>query len=310
MAESDRGDSPLPAAPPPQSYLVTRCSGLSGFPDCGRRWAANTLWREIATAGYVLRESSRGIGAAVGTSVHKSAQADLEAKAKTGALPPLDLVTDCAVEQLREEVRLGIDYDQRVTPTRNDAEQQVLRMAKSYHHEVAPGLNPVLVERRLDALIPWSTQNIVLSGQPDIVAREPDALDDLKTGTRRGYFMPQMGAYSLIVRSHGLAEVTQSRLTWVPRTAMKKPQPPPFHEPIDIVRAESTAISIIKAIDTAVRTWREGDPERDIKPGDPAAFIANPSSMLCSPKYCRAHSCGVNGWCREHDPAPDHASTG
>src|SRR5215472_11594192 len=94
---------------------IIRSSSLSQFPDCPRRWAARTLKREITDAGYALREESRGIGAAIGTSVHKSASTVLEAKALDGRLPSATFATDVARETVREEIRQGVVYDQRFT---------------------------------------------------------------------------------------------------------------------------------------------------------------------------------------------------
>lgn len=287
------------------SYLVIRASSLSQYADCPKRWAARNLWAEIKAAGYVLRDDSRGIGMAVGIGVHKSGQVDLEQKARTGELAPLSVIEDAGVETVREQIHLGVNFDQRVTPNANDAEQQVVRMARAYHHEVAPGIQPIIVEQRLEARVPWSTTNMVVTGQADVIAREPGAVDDLKTGARLGYHAPQIGSYALLGRTHETSDITEARITWIPRVTMKKPQPPAIVTPIDVARSETAATNVLRSIDTAINIWRNGDAERGLLPGDPAAFISNPSSMLCGPKYCRAHSCGVNGWCRDHDMTPD-----
>lgn len=287
----------------PHKHLIVRASSLSRFPDCPRRWAASALWKEITDAGYSLRPYVQGIGASVGISVHKAAQTVMTEKAASGTLPPASVATDAATDTIKEEIARGTQFDERITPNANDARLQVVRMALSYHHQVAPGINPLVIEQRFDAIVPWSTQQIVLSGMPDIVAQEPGMIDDIKSGSRLGYHIPQIGAYSMAVRSNGIMNIEKARLSWVPRVTMKKPQPDPIDHQIDLVQGEGAATNILRAIDTAVQTWREGDEQRGLLPGDPSAFIANPNSMLCSSRWCRCHSAGPNGFCREYEGA-------
>lgn len=279
--------------------LVIRCSSTTTYPGCPRRWAAHNLSREIRNAGYALRDTQNGIGAAVGISVHAAARAMNDENAATGKLPSASTATDIAVSTVKEEIARGVEYDQTTTRTANEAEQQVARMALSYRWDIAPTINAIAIEARFEAQIPWSTQNIILSGQPDIVAREPGKIDDLKTGARMGWHLCQIGAYSLVVRANQIAEIEEGQITWIPRVSVKKPQPAPTTHRQSIAKAETVATNILRAIDDAVRVWREGDEARGVLPGDPAAFMANPTSQLCNPKYCRAHSAGANGWCTE-----------
>ena len=59
------------------SETIIRCSALSGYPDCPRRGAAYLFWREVSGAGYRLSSTARGIAAAIGTAVHRSAEVTL-----------------------------------------------------------------------------------------------------------------------------------------------------------------------------------------------------------------------------------------
>ncbi|CAO3439801.1 hypothetical protein [Azospirillum argentinense] len=54
---------------------------------------------------------------------------------------------------------------------------------------------------------------------------------------------------------------------------------------------------MIRHIQTDLKIWREGDPVQGIEPGDPWAFAANPSSKLCSDRFCPAWG---TAFCREH----------
>jgi hypothetical protein len=130
------------------------------------------------------------------------------------------------------------------------------------------------------------------SGQADVIAHEPHGLRDLKTGQRPPAALPQIGAYALLARSNGL-DVETAAIDFVRRVPVTKPQPDPVTFRADIGYAEVAAVSILKHIASELRTFREGDPERRILPGDPWAFPANPSSNLCGEKWC---SCwGVTG---------------
>jgi hypothetical protein len=267
---------------------VIRVSALAGYPDCPRRAAARLFWREISDVGFRLRYIPRGIGALIGSAVHHGAATVLGAKAKTGVLPLRTVAIENSREALAESVAdADIQYDTPNGATHNmrDAIDQVVRMTGVYHDNVAPTVNPILVEERLEAEV---EQGIILSGQPDLVAREPDAIRDLKTGVRMpASFAPQLGGYSLLSRSHG-HKIERASIDYVQRVNPKKPQPPPVETEAAIATAETAASAILRHIATDIDTFRHGDPARRIRPGDPWAFMANPASMLCSPKYCAA----------------------
>lgn len=287
----------------PFEPTFVRASATSGYPDCPRRSAAKLFRREIEAAGFDLRETPRGIGAAVGTGLHKGASVMLAEKAKTGELPPIDVATDAAVETMRAEIAPGIAWD-KSTVDASEAEAQVLRMTKVYRRDVAPDIQPLTVEERLEATVPWSTQGIVLTGQSDVIAREPGRVRDLKGGTREGNHNPQLGCYSLLARSTGI-DIHEAGIDWVPRVHITaktktKVQPGAVMRKHDIAKVETAAINVLKHIDSDLKTFREGDPERGVLPGDPWAFAANPSSMLCGEKYCSCHGMrGPHSFCGE-----------
>jgi hypothetical protein len=271
---------------------IIRASSLSGYPDCPRRSAARMFRAEIIAAGHDLRDSPRSIGAAVGTAVHKAASVMLIEKAKTGSLPPLSTCHDAAVETVKAEAADGMLYD-RETPALNEAQTQVVRMATVYHHDVAPDIQPLIVEERMEADV---APGVVLSGQSDVIAREPGRVRDLKTGKMLGNHKPQLGAYSLLGRSNGI-DVTEAGIDFVQRVPLKKPQPGAVSQVHDVAAAETAATNIIRHIQDDLQTFRRGDPVRGVLPGDPWAFPANPSSMLCSAKWCTAFG---TTFCREH----------
>lgn len=276
----------------PRRFTIVRASALSNWPDCPRRGAARTFKEEILAAGYTLNETARGIGATVGTAVHAGAALTLKEKVKSGALASISAVTDCAIESYREEAAGGVMFD-RETPASNVAEQQIVGMVSAYQKNVACDIEPLIVEERLEADTGFG---LILSGQSDVLAREPGKLRDLKTGKRQGVHTPQIGAYSLLSKSNGL-QVDTACVDFIQRVSAKKPQPDPVITPYNLAQAEHAAVNILRHIHADLKVFREGDAEMRILPGDAWAFAANPSSMLCSAKYCPAHG---STFCNEH----------
>lgn len=287
------------------SETIIRVSGLPFAPDCFRRYAGRTFRKEIIAAGFSLRTLLMSVGAPVGTAVHKGASTMLAEKAKTGSIGGTDFYSDAAVESLRAGVADGIMYD-RESPSLNDAEQQVLRQVASFRAHLAPGIKPILVEERLEATVPGSANSLVLSGQADLICREPGTIDDLKAGKRLGWYGSQLGGYSLLARTHG-HDIQKAAVNFVPRVSMKKPQPAPIRESYNVADMEAEASMILHHIDRALTVFRHGDLERRILPGDPRVFPANPQSMLCGAKWCESHG---TEFCRAHAKELENTDNG
>jgi hypothetical protein len=280
--------------------LIIRVSSLPVEPDCPRRWAAEhpVLRKEILAAGYELREPIYGIAPKIGTAVHFGGEVGLSEKLTFGSLPPFDLVENAAIESLRKESADGVAYDAQYALSPREAELQVRRMSKAYHDHVAPRITPVFVEQRFGADVPGTRQPLYLSGQPDIVALENNAVDDTKSGVRPMPYGKQVGGYTMIVRSNG-HPADEANIDFVPRATLRKDQPRPVRYTLPLALCEQEAMETIHNIDRNVTRWREGD--HLIGPGDPRAFPANNRSNLCKERFCTAHSCSpersfCNAW--------------
>jgi len=269
-----------------------RASALSSYSDCPRRAAAKLFKAEILAAGYDLRETARNIGATIGTAVHAAAAMTLREKMERGSPAPLSAATDCAVEEYRTIAEEGMMFD-RETPTGNAAEMQIVRMVDTFQRAVVPETEPVIVEERMEADTGFG---LVLTGQSDVLAREPGRLLDLKTGKRQSMHAPQIGAYSLLSKSHGLP-VNEAAVKFIQRVPVSKPQPEPVTTPYALAQAENAAVNVLRHIHGDLKVFREGDETTGILPGDAWAFASNPSSMLCSAKWCPAHG---TQFCTEH----------
>ena len=161
-------------------------------------------------------------------------------------------------------------------------------------------LRPVLIEERLEATV---ADGIILSGQADLVCTEPGQIRDLKTGARNPpSAAPQVGGYALLARSHELP-IETAAIDFIRRVAPDKPQPDPVSVTVELQHAEVAAVAILDRIIHAVETFRHGDPEARIEPGNPWSFTANPNSILCGEKWCPAYGvAGPHAFCHEWAP--------
>ena len=265
-------------APP----TIIRASALTWHSDCPKRGNGQLFSAEVKALGYRSRQLDRSIAGVTGTAVHRAAEFTLAGKIGGGSPPPVSDATDAARDSLVEQMGQGVAFDT-TTATRADALRQVISMTRLYYHKVAPNIQPVLVEKRLEAEV---SEGIILAGSPDVVAIEPGQIDDLKTGARDpGNHNPQIGAYSLLARSAGI-DIQQGAIDFIKRVPVSKPQPDPVRIVAPLAIAEQTAMNVLRHIVDDVRVFREGDDRLGLKAGDPAAFLANPHSRLCGEKYC------------------------
>lgn len=282
--------------------VVIRPSGLPTFQDCGRRGATRLIPEEIEAVPdrdggprFVLRKLGKHIGASVGTSVHAAAAYTLTEKLQNGTLGSKTEMEQRALVALDATMaEAGVLWDPAITPDKRTAQRQVTRMAHAFRNTIAPKIEPVVVEERLEA--DWRP-GFIVSGQVDSFTREPDGIRDLKTGSRQRAHQAQYGAYSILNRAHG-REVSKVFEDYIPRVREKLPQPPPVSMPIPVAVAEHAAV---EALDEVVRSVTEF--RRRVEEGHPhpeMAFRANPQSGLCQPKYCSAWG---SQWCRHHSGA-------
>src|SRR5262249_28922293 len=143
------------------------------------------------------------------------------------------------------------------THNSREAEAQTGKMVIVYHGQVAPFIEPLAIETRLEAEI---EPGLVLSGQPDVVGREPMRIIDLKTGTRGpGTFQSQVGGYSMLARSHKI-EIAEARIDYLKRVGIRSVPAAPVTRAIPIASAETAASNIIRRIADSLRIFRAGDP--------------------------------------------------
>lgn len=272
---------------------IIRASSLPTYGDCSRMWAARTLWKEVTGAGYQLQSNMRNsIGAGVGTATHGGAAYIMTEKMNTGEIGNQTEAEQRALSDLETATSEGVIWDTE-TANLNDAQKQVVRMIKVFRATLAVELIPIAVERRLECGL---GDDFILSGQSDMQLVSPHGIDDLKTGRIARMHYPQLGSYSLLARTaHPDIEVKSLRSQFIQRVRPEKEQPLPVTEEYDQVVAEQAAMGAIRRIKQDVAEFRRRLQDGDAPPEH--SFLANPSSMLCSEKYCAAYG---SDFCREH----------
>lgn len=278
--------------------IVIRASSTSGYLDCQLRAATSQLGRLFEEHGHQLGRGNSNVGALIGSGVHKAGEVALVERMMTGNLTPLSAMEDAGLEEFRtrldQEGGPGLVMDDD-SPTLNDAERQVRRMAARYREDVVTKAYPIAVENRIEAAT--DVEDVTLSGQADLLhldrvqsedgADDSFLLRDTKTSRRPGNpfrFAAQLGSYSLLYRTRGFT-ADRGQIDSIQRVKLTKPQPPVVAQPFDLIAAEQVATAVLHDFGTKAVAFR--------KDGNPARFLANPSSQLCSPKFCRAWGSSV-----------------
>lgn len=258
---------------------MIRASLLPSYADCARRAALTVIPDEIKDFGFDLRETPRGVGASIGTSMHEVAAYSMSNKIATGELGSAEEAEQRALAKF-EEIKSteGIEYDSH-TLTYDRAQKQLCTLTEVYRGQLAPLIQPVEVEKRLFCDL---GDGFYASGQFDV--REISTIRDLKTGAASRAHISQYGLYFILcaVNERPAANIIED---WLPRSKDPKPE----HFEYDVHVAARAARSIIRRIKADIAEFRATQ--------EPSAFIANPQSMLCGDKFCPAWG---TKFCREH----------
>ncbi len=256
---------------------VIRASSTSSYADCPRRGAARSFRDLVESFGFSLRSLPPHIGAVIGTATHVAVYSALAEKITTGALGNQTEAEQRALDSLTKDTEHGVSWDE-VTTTMNTAQRQVIKQARTYRSYVAEKIDPLLVEEALDA---HAESGVVVSGHVDVYDRSGTLVGDLKTGKWQRWNAPQYGSYSMLLRSHGFP-VQRIEEHYVKRVRVDDDQPRPEITSYDVGQSERASALVIKRIGRDLAEFRET--------GNPDAFLPNPMSVLCSDKFCSAHS--------------------
>ena len=263
-----------------------RASEMENFSDCARRAMAKRREGElIATGVYNEQSFNYHISLPIGTAVHFVAE--------SGRFNPDDVLG-----KFEEELNLSekpIMYDT-VTPTIEKSREMVLTMAQEFvtnHSEYwwDEEDGNVMIEASLSATIKDSKtgEDVKITGHMDRYSPMRNEIADIKTSAQKRPHGAQYGLYSMLVKK-----------------ALESPAPPDCREIViykkrntkpkrkiegwnnDIKLSEVVMYEAKDHISHAKNMLRIGV-DSELAMGDDLDFSrvpANPSSMLCSPKFC------------------------
>ena len=249
-------------------------SAIPSYNNCARKQAAALFQKEIAEKGFSLRKLQNNIGAAVGTAIHAGVAHLLRAK-RDGQPGALKEGPDIALAELDNKLKEEVFFD-KTTPTRDQAVEQIKTQLSIYLKSYLPTARPKRIEETLTAVM---TEDLVLQGTLDY-QDEADIIHDSKFGARRPEAQGQLGAYSLLVRSHG-DRVSGLQVDWIKRPGKKLIPSDPVIIKYDVSDSERLAESTIHRMQRDLTEFKNT--------GDPYVFAANPMTYLCSEKFCPAH---------------------
>lgn len=252
-----------------------RASYLAYYPDCPRRSVARLVENTVKRAGYSLVQTLTGIGAAVGTATHIAAAYQLREKIRTGEIGRLKDSQEIGVEAFKRETFDGVEYDG-TTPNSNAAHRQITTLTRCYFHQIAPNSDATDIEIRLEAEI---RPGYILSGSMDELS--PWTISDTKTGVKLALYEPQIGAYSLLVKSApGRPNPRSLRFAHLARVPISKPYPGAKIYLANQELAERMAAAYVNRLIDDIESLK--------KTGATHGILCNPNSIMCSRKFCTA----------------------
>lgn len=247
-----------------------------------------------------MQPSRPSVAAGIGTAVHKGVANLLRAKQATGEFiaTEVEAAAKAALESFHEETKEGVIWD-KTTPHGLTAEVQLKALLYSFV-PLLDTITPTHIELPLEKIIsPLGDQaafKIRLTGTLD--ARDTMAfIHDHKTGAKPPSPQAQIGGYIALCRLNDI-EAKGARVNYAKREGIQKSSlglPPPVVmnlDPEECLNAFwSTGAELQRHYEAYAESVERGQP-------DPWSFPANPMSMICTPKYCRAYGtnfCSMGG---------------
>lgn len=257
------------------SEIRLKASAIPNAANCERRAVASSLPNLVEGKGYALRKLPWGISPAIGVAWHRAVSLTLQGDTKVEAL-------NRAAEELKKDVAKGTMTFDKTTKDVTVALQQIGRMYAATEQFLSE-VKPKHIEERFEAEI----GGIKVVGILDLCTEE-GIIYDYKTGaTKPSSAQLQAGLYALLVKSNG-GTVTGLKQLFIKRSVLKSEQPSPVIEEYDLKDSEIESYHAAARFAASLKRFDDT--------GKPQEFTANPSSYLCSAKFCPAHGttfCGL-----------------
>lgn len=252
--------------------FILRPSGISGFFDCQYRWFRDNLYKPIRSVGFAAH---------FGTSLHKAGETFYnECIAKQDWLAYNSSYSDIAVETLNNIIKDDEPSDLKSIDI-SKAKTSLDGLAKLYTTK-AKDLNysklPLAVEKHYTVKI---DDTFSIAGTLDIVGK--DYIADIKTMNKNkaaSTYVVQQATYALL-REMNKEEVKDLFIHKVitPKNDIQLDNA--LHKAENVIPIEQAKDRVKVYIETIYKKVKAYQAL-----GDESMFIGNPTSMLCSEKYC------------------------
>jgi hypothetical protein len=261
-------------------------SQLNLYSNCGEAYRRRYIEREIIPPGIALIR---------GSAVHAPAEVNHKQKRESGTDLPVSELTDIAASAFDEKVRregVMLTADEKAVGAEKvigQGKDGAVRLTKLYAKEVAPTIDPDLVEERVRLELTESEMDMM--AVLDVTTKEGDIID-LKTSSKS--------------KSKGEAE-SSLQLSWYAMAyhALKKKDPrsvrlevlvdtaTPKHQRLETVRTQRDYEVLVNRVNTTLAAIKAG------------TFVpANAGHWMCSQKWCGyARTCAYYNAERDADEA-------
>jgi len=243
--------------------IIIRPSSLATYINCPYKWYLQNVEGIQVIPKPVM---------VLGTAVHKGAEVGYTEKIQKGNLPPVDVLTDAAVEEFREKIKEA-DTTKEEDFNLNDYEKRVVTDVVNYRQNIMPYTQPKAVEKfyRLEL----SSKAVeAIQGTADIILQD-NTIADIKVTLRKAqpkHYIMQLSTYALLIEKLDNVEVKKAEIHNIVDTKLAAVLPLELHK-------KQVKYIINNLIDT-LEVMQEGKVAPEI------LFKGNPQSFLCDKKYC------------------------
>lgn len=250
------------------SKIIIRPSAIDGYFNCPRQWALTFLGDQPTIP---------GARAAIGTAIHAGVENEWKKAMASGQKDfNLTAMQDCAIDELQELDKQGLQYD--ANENLSTAESTVVDGTVAFVDDIVPFTEiPDAVEERYTIDLEHPVVNAV-SGTVDYISK--NAIADVKTSKRKpvpSSYATQQSVYKMLAEANGRT-VEHSLIQGV---VLKKV--PDGHIMELEPKVDQAKYMLNSMLDTL-----EVFNEQKVAPE--VMFRGNPKYYLCSEKYCAAHS--------------------
>lgn len=213
--------------------------------------------------------------AITGRSAHAAEQANYEQKLESHADMPLNDVRDIAADTFERELATGkeeVIWGKDEQP--GDAKDRVVQGVTTYHMDIAPKVQPIMVEEAVDLVLPWGTR---VTGRMDVVDQNVSIRDtkhvSMNPHDGDDQYQTQPGLYGWMYKEM-TGDIPHFTFDYVilgrKGSTKAKPTARSVETPVNDARIQAS-LNRIKAVDAQIRSA--------LKSGDVAA---NPNPFNCA----------------------------